>query len=116
LYKTKEEKLLYIKENTNYEVVNDEYIIAYKSCLSDGSSKFDKRYVYEEGKTYESHCNCDVDEENSFGLSAWTKEKAIEYCNEKLFKVKINIEDIGAIVHDNRKIRCFRQTILEEVK
>jgi len=116
LYTSKEEKLEYIKNHTDYEVVNDKYIIAYKSCRSNGYSKFNFQYRYEVGKTYESHCDCNLREEGSFGLSAWTKEGALEYCKEKLFRVKINIEDIGAIVHKNNKIRCFRLTILEEVK
>jgi len=33
----------------------------------------------------------------------------------KLLKVKVNIEDIGAIVHNNNKIRCFKLEVLEEV-
>jgi len=115
LYVSKEEKLEYIKNNTDYEVVDNEYIIAYKSCRDDGYSKFNFQYRYEVGNTYESHCDCDLSNESSFGLSAWTREGALEYCNEKLFKVKIMIEDIGAIVYNN-KVRCFRLTILEEVK
>ena len=113
LYATKEEKLKHIKENTDYEVVDDEYIIAYKSCRNDGYSVFNFQYRYEVGKIYESHCDCNLKNENSFGLSGWSKEKAIEYCNEKLFKIRINIEDIGAIVYDNQKIRCFKLEIME---
>jgi hypothetical protein len=117
LYATKKEKLQYIKENTNYEIVDDKYIIAYKSTRSDGYSVYNFSYHYEVGKTYESHCDCNLLNGNSFGLSAWTKEKALEYfCHGKLFKVKIDIEDIGAIVHENNKIRCFKLEILEEVE
>jgi len=116
LYTSKKKKLEYIKNHTDYEVIDNEYIIVYKSCRSDRYSRFNFQYRYEVGKTYESHCDCNLREEDSFGLSAWTKEGALSYCNEKLFKVKINIEDIGAIVHNNNKIRCFRLTILEEVK
>ena len=54
--------------------------------------------------------------EKSFGLSAWTMEKALDYCSKgDLYLVKIYIEDIGAIVHDGTKIRCFRQTFLEKI-
>ena len=105
----------YIKSNTNYEVIDDKYIIAYKSCRSDGYSQFNFQYLYEVGKSYESHCDCNVNNEDSFGLSAWTKEKAIEYCNEMLLKVKINISDIGAIVHDGGKIRSKKLTVIEIV-
>ena len=118
VYKTKEEKLNYIKENNlPYELSKDEkYIIAYKSTRSNGYSCYNFQYLYKLGKTYESHCDCNVDDENSFGLSAWTKEKALEYYNKgKLFKVKIMIEDIGCFVHNNYKIRCRKLKILEEI-
>jgi hypothetical protein len=117
LYKTEEEKLDYIKNNTTYEISEDnKYIIAYKSCKRNGYSKYNFQYKYEVGGIYESHCDCNINNESSFGLSAWIKDKAIEYCNEKLFKVKIYIKDIGAIIQGNNKIRCFKQEILEEIK
>jgi len=117
LYKTKEEKLSYLKENCNgiYEIVDDDYIVAYKSTRANGYSTYNFQYQYKENKTYESHCDCNINNENSFGLSAWTKEKALEHYNEgKLFKVHINIEDIGAIIHNNKKIRCSKLTIISE--
>ena len=116
LYKDEEFKLNYIKTHTKYEILNDKdgkYIIAYKGIRSDRYSKYNFQYQYMKGKTYESHCDCIQSNENSFGLSAWTKEKATEYCNELVVKVKIYIKDIGALVHDNNKIRCFKQTILD---
>ena len=114
LYKDYNFKLDYIKKNTSYEIVDDS-IIAYKSVRSDNYSIYNFQYLYEVGKIYESHCDC-TNEENSFGLSAWTKEDALEYHNKgKLLKVKIKIEDIGRIVHNNGKIRCFRFEVLEEV-
>ena len=117
MYTSKEEKLVYIKENTNYEIVNDECILAYKSTRQEGWSVFNWQYKYEVGKTYESHCDCNILEENSFGLSAWTREGALKYHNEgELYLVKINIEDIGAIVHDNKKIRCFKLEVLERIQ
>jgi len=117
LYKTKKEKLNYIKKNTNYKVINNEYIIAYKSVRKDYKSVFfPNKYKYEIGKTYESNCNCNVNEDNSFGLSAWSEQEALDYHSTgKLLLVKINIENIGAIVYNN-KIRCFKLTILEEVE
>ena len=116
LYETEENKLKYIKENTNYEVVDDKYIIAYKSVRSDNYSVYNFQYKYEVGKTHAAHCDCNFYNDNSFGLSAWTKERALEYHNRgKLLKVKIPISQIGAIVHDNKKIRCFELTVLEEV-
>ena len=118
LYKTKKEKLNYIKENTNYEVIDNNYILVYKSVRDDYTSVyFPAKYKYEIGKTYESNCNCNLDEDNSFGLSAWNKQKALDYHSTgKLLLVKINIEDIGAIVYNDNKIRCFKLTILEEIE
>jgi hypothetical protein len=96
--------------------MDGDFIIAYKGILSDDYSAFNFQYKYEVGNIYESHCNCNNEEENSFGLSAWTLEKAKEYCNQKIIKVKIHISDIGALVHDCHKIRCFKFEVLEVVK
>jgi len=116
LYVDKETKLKTIKDCGLYEKVDDEYIIAYKSTRLDGYSCFNFQYKYEVGETYESHCDCDLDNENSFGLSVWTKEKALDY-NKKgeLYKVRVNIEDIGAIVHKGGKLRCLKIEILERI-
>ena len=117
LYTSKEDKLKYVKENTQYEVIENEYILAYKTVKNNYCSVFKQDFFYEVGKTYVSHCDCNLKNENSFGLSAWTKEKALEYHNKgKLLKVKIFIEDIGAIVHNNNKIRCKKLTVIEEIK
>jgi phosphoribosylanthranilate isomerase len=114
LYKSPEDIEKYIKEYTKYEIINGE-VIAYKSCKSNGYSTFNFQYKYEVGKEYESHADCNINYENSFGLSAWTKEKAIEYCNEKLFKIGIKLEDIAAIVQNNNKIRARKIRIIEEI-
>jgi hypothetical protein len=111
LYKSTEEKEKYIKENTDYEIV-DGKVIAYKSCRSDGYSRFNFQYHYEEGKEYESHADYNEDNKDSFGLSAWSKEGALKYCNEKLFKVEIKMEDISCIVHSGSKIRATKIKIL----
>ena len=116
LYATKKQKLKYLKSIKKHEIIDDEYIIAYKSVRTDMYSVFNFQYKYEIRKTYESHCDCNLGNENSFGLSAWTKEKALEYHDKgKLLKVKIAIEDIGAIVHDEGKIRCFKLEVLEKI-
>jgi hypothetical protein len=116
LYKDKEYKRKYIKENTEYEIVGDK-VIAYKSCRSDGYSVFNFQYYYEVGGEYECHADYNIDNDNSFGLSAWTKEGALGYYNfGKLFKVEIDLEDIATIVHDGNKIRASRIKILEEIE
>ena len=120
LYWTKEEKLKYIKENKLdevYDLIDDEYLIAYKSTKKDGTSVFCNWMKYEVGNTYEDwHCDCNANCENSFGLSAWTKEEALEYHNNGLlFKVKIKIDDIGCFVHNGGKIRCWKLEVLEKL-
>jgi hypothetical protein len=114
LYKSPEDIEEYIKEYTNYEIINRE-VIAYKSCRSDGYSTFNFQYLYEVGKEYESHADYNIDNDASFGLSAWTKERAMQHCKEKLFKVAIKLEDIAAIVQDNNKIRARKIRIIKEI-
>ena len=118
LYKSKEYKLDYIKKNTDYEIIDDKYIIAYKSVKKDNRSVYmPSRYLYKIGNEYESKCNYNINKGNSYGLSAWTKEGALNYYDRgKLLKVRIDIEDIGAIVYNSNKIRCKKFTILEELK
>jgi hypothetical protein len=115
MYKDKEWKRNYVLKNTNYEIIDDK-IIAYKSCKSDGYSKYNFQYHYEVGKEYECHADFNCKNENSFGLSAWIKEGALEYCSEKLFKVSIDLEDLACIVHNEKKIRATKIKILEEIK
>jgi hypothetical protein len=109
-------KLKYIQNNTDYDIFHDKYIIAYKSVRADGYSIFNFHYKYEVDGVYESNCNCDLDAVDGHGLSAWSRKGALNYHGlGKLFKVKINIEDIGAIVGKG-KIRCFKLEVLSEVK
>ena len=116
LYKPVNFKLKRLKECGLYEIQDDRYIIAYKGIRSDNYSQFNFQYQYFIGQTYTSHCNCNVDEENSFGLSAWTLEKAKAYCNQKIIKIKIPISKLGTIVHDGHKLRCFEFEVIEEVE
>ena len=112
-YKDLEYKREYAK-TTGYEIEGD-FLYAYKSCRSDGYSKFNFQYYYEVGKSYESQADFNSDNENSFGLSAWTREGALDYCKEKLFRVKVYIGDIACFVHGNNKIRCTKLEIVEEI-
>ena len=115
LYKDKEYKREYIKKNTEYEIIGDK-VIAYKSCRSDGYSCYNFQYHYDVGKEYECHADYNINNDNSFGLSAWTKEQALDYNSTgKLFKVEIDLEDIAAIVHKGNKIRASKIKILEEI-
>jgi phosphoribosylanthranilate isomerase len=114
LYSPIKEKLKYIKENTEYELVdNDTAIIAYKSVRNDYHSVYNFQYQYLPGNSYSCHCDHTLTNQDSFGLSAWTEEGAKSYYDKgKILKVKILIKDIGAIVHDNKKIRCQRLVVI----
>lgn len=94
-----------------YECYND-YFIAYKGIRKDRYSNYNFQYQYLPGETYESWCDCSSDE-NSFGLSVWTKKDAQNYCNKLIVKVKVNYEDVGRIIHNDGKIRCRKITILD---
>jgi hypothetical protein len=112
LYKDKGFKLKKIKETGLYEFIDSDHILAYKGIRSDRYSNFNFQYRYLKGGTYECHCDC-TDDENSFGLSAWTEEKARGHCGELVIKVKINVADIGRIVHNGGKLRCSKFTVID---
>jgi hypothetical protein len=114
LYADKETKRKVILDCNLYEIVDD-CVIAYKGVRRNGKSVFNNQYHYEVGKTYTSHADHNCDEENSFGLSSWTLEKAKKYCNQKVFKVAIPLDCVAALVHNYHKIRSTQLTILEEV-
>ena len=98
-------------ENTGLYECHKDYFYAYKGIRSDRYSKFNFQYQYLPGETYE--CFSDYsDEESSFGLSDWTEEKARDYCDKLVVKVKIYYRDVTAIVHDNNKIRCKKFTVI----
>ena len=112
LYKNKNFKFKKIKETCLYEFLDADHILAYKGIRSDRYSNYNFQYQYLKGGTYECHCDC-TDDENSFGLSAWTEEKARKHCGQLVIKVKINVADIGRIVHDGGKLRCSKFTVLD---
>ena len=99
-------------EKTNLYECHEDYFYAYKSIRSDRYSHFNFQYQYLPGETYD--CFSDYsDDENSFGLSAWTETRAHNYNdNGIVVKLKVNYADVTAIVHDSNKIRCKRITVL----
>jgi hypothetical protein len=116
LYKSDEEKLEIVKSTGLYEIEGD-YVIAYKSVKSDFSSLFKRGIYYHVGNVVSAHCDCNEEEENSFGLSTWTEEGALGYYNKGLLlKVRIPISKLGCLVHDKHKIRCFQLEVLEVVQ
>ena len=95
-----------------YECYED-YFIAYKAIRGDRYSHFNFQYQYLPNEVYEANCDC-TDNEDSFGLSVWTNEGAKNYNNRGLIvKVKVKYEDVGRLVHNSNKIRCFKIEILE---
>lgn len=101
--------------SNNYEIV-DGKVIAYKAARSDGHSVFNFHYKYDIGGEYECHADCNSNEENSFGLSAWTKDGALSYYHSgKLFKVEIDLADIACMTKKN-KLRARKLRIIGELQ
>ena len=99
-------------EKTGLYVCHEDYFYAYKNIRSDRYSYFNFQYQYLPGETYD--CFSDYsDNENSFGLSAWTEKEAHNYSDHGMVvKLKVNYADVTAIVHNSNKIRCKRITVL----
>ena len=111
-YKSTDFKKQQIIDCGLYECYED-YFIAYKAIRDDRYSHFNFQYQYLPNQIYEAHCDC-TDNEDSFGLSVWTNEGAKNYNNSGLIvKVKVKYEDVGRLVHDSNKIRCFKIEVLE---
>ena len=110
-YKSTGEKKKAVMDTGLYECHKD-YFIAYKGIRANRYSRYNFQYQYLKGETYETWCDCSV-EECGFGFSAWTKKGAREYCDELVVRVKVRYEDIGRVVHDGGKIRCFKIEILD---
>ena len=114
LYKDKEFKKEELIKTGKYECFDD-YFIAYKAIRENRYSLYNFQYQYLPGETYESTCDS-TNEDNSFGLNVGTYSFAKNYLGEKkgiVIKCKVYYEDIGRIVHDGEKIRCFKITVLE---
>ena len=112
LYKTTEFKKEQVIKCGLYEC-HDDYFIAYKAIRNDRYSHYNFQYQYLKNGIYECHCDC-TNDENSFGLSVWTEDGAKNYNNTGLIvKVKVRYEDVGRLVHNSNKIRCFKIEILD---
>ena len=121
LYADRATKLRHIREKApEFETQEDEngpFIVAYKATQKGGRSDYRPSIRYEVGGIYEARCHHDMRQENSFGLSAWTREGAESHVpGGELYRVKIYVDDIGAMVHDGKKIRCKRQEFIERIK
>lgn len=110
-YKDKEYKKQQIIDSNLYECYDD-YFIAYKGIRSDRYSNYNFQYQYMPNEIYECFADYSYNE-NSFGLSVWTKDEATNYCDELLIKVKVYYEDVARLVHGGGKIRCSKITVLD---
>ena len=109
-YKSADFKKAAVEATGLYEC-HEDFFYAYKGIRSDRYSYLNFQYRYMPGETYE--CFADASsEENSFGLSAWTKEQAEMYCSELVVKAKIYYKDVARVVHNGGKIRCSRLTVI----
>jgi hypothetical protein len=97
-----------------YELDGD-YVIAYKGIRSDGYSVYNFQYHYELGGIYEAHADHNLFNRNSYGLSAWTEIGARYYCNEKVIKVKIHLDDVAAFFNYSGDIRCARFEVIQKL-
>jgi len=50
--------------------------------------------------------------QNSFGFSLWTEERAKNYCDELVIKVKVHKEDLACLIHSGNKIRATKIEVL----
>lgn len=110
-YKSTEEKKKAVESTGLYEC-HEDYFVAYKGIRRDRYSKYNFQYQYLKGYTYETWCDCSPNED-SFGFSAWTEDRASAYCDELIVRVKVRYEDVGRVVHNGGKIRCFKIEILD---
>ena len=113
IYKTTEEKKQAVIDTCLYEC-HEDYFIAYKAIRPDRYSLYNFQYKYEKGGIYESWCDCSHNKD-SFGLSVGTKEYAKNYGGNHciIVRCKVRYEDVGRIVHDGDKVRCFKIEILD---
>jgi hypothetical protein len=111
LYMNGDYKLEAIRKTGLY-TTDDNYVYGFKGIRRDRYSKFNFQYQYLKGQEYECHADFNNDNENSFGLSVWTKKEATDYCKQLVVEVRIHKDDLAALVHAGGKIRCQKFTIL----
>jgi len=98
--------------DSGYEV-KDGYTYGYKSVREDMSSVYNFNIKYDIGIISDWHYDPNCDNENSFGLSMWyDKEKAKEYYDGKILKIRAKISDVKALTYNN-KVRCSQLEVLE---
>ena len=97
----KREVIEYAKSNNlSYD---DDYLYAFRIHNNNGSGMFNQTIKYKKGVYYRDwHCDMRRDEENSFGLGIYPKNKDVN------IKVRVKIEDWGvAVDRDDGKARVW---------
>jgi hypothetical protein len=89
-------------ESCGLYAIEGDYVIAYKGGTCN----------IEVGKGYGIF---DETGQDRLTHSAWTKEEVAAQCNEKLFKVRIHLNDVTQLVSDNGRIRCTYFEVIEEL-
>ena len=113
-YASDEEKKKAITKSGLYEVKGG-WVYGWKSVDSHLRSVFKPAFRYEVGKTYESSCDFNCDEENSFGLSMWSKAGAESFHQGRMLRVRARLSEVGAMVHEKHKLRCVNIEVIEEI-
>lgn len=113
-------KIHYIQKYTDYKIIDNEYIYAYKLVDYNYKAYFYHNMIYYPGDTYEVlRCDCNALTDSSYGLNAWTLEKINKYYITAgyrgiVLKLRININDIGVIT-PTQKIRCFKFFVYKQI-
>jgi len=111
-YKSNEKKLKLIRKLNAYEIKGNK-IIAYIYTMENGNSIF--KPTLHVGKIYTSNANYNDLDDDGHGLSACTKEEALNYYDVgKLFEVEININNVACLTKKN-KLRCTEIKIINEI-
>lgn len=117
LYKSNDEKMDYIRKNTNFIINNDDkgdFIVAFKACREDYTNYRDNLTNYAKDKEYSTwRCDHNPSNEMSYGLHVADKKAVLDYfCKHSgiLMLVKVYVEDIGCFIKDNKVIRCQKFT------
>ena len=112
LYKSSEFKKNFIIKNSLTTKVSGDHLIAYKAVRKEGNySLFSFHNQYKKG-IYTAHCDCNISNHRSNGLSAFFKKAdalSAYDLDVKVIRVKISLEDIGAII----KPKILRTSRLE---
>lgn len=111
-------KKKYIRENTPYQWVGNDHLIAYKATRKKGISTYKPYIQYIPGNNYYiNHVDCNRNVSFSFGLSAGVSKDWVSYYypEGEVYQVKIPIDQIGCVTKINNTIRCYELEVLDRL-